>query len=85
LLNGVLFAYSRGIIASRKIERAGQENITFLALACGMVLDHSTIAAFISSMKDEIIAIFRDSLRVCMAQEFLGGTPLCIRWPEASI
>jgi transposase len=74
LLKVVLFAYSRGIISSRKIERACQENITFMSLACGTVPDHSTIAAFISSMKDEIIAIFRDILLVCMEQELLGGT-----------
>jgi transposase len=74
LLKVVLFAYSRGFISARKIERACQENITFLALACGMVPDHSTIAAFISSMKDEMIAIFRDILLVCMEQELLGGT-----------
>jgi hypothetical protein len=74
----VLFAYSRGIISSRKIERACQENITFMSLACGTVPDHSTIAAFISSMKDEIIAIFRDILLVCMGQELLGGTHLAL-------
>jgi transposase len=74
LLKVVLFAYSRGIISSRKIERACQENITFMSLACGIVPDHSTIAAFISSMKDEIIAIFRDILLGCMEQELLGGT-----------
>jgi transposase len=74
LLKVVLFAYSRGIISSRQIERACQENITFMSLACGIVPDHSTIAAFISSMKDEIIAIFRDILLGCMEQELLGGT-----------
>jgi hypothetical protein len=38
-------------------------------LACGTVPDHGTIAAFISSMNDEIIAIFRDILLVWMGQE----------------
>jgi transposase len=74
LLKVVLFAYSRGIISSRKIERACQENITFMALACGMIPDHSTIATFISSMKDEIVSIFRDVLLVCAEQDLLGGT-----------
>ncbi|MGH8064656.1 MAG: transposase [Candidatus Entotheonellia bacterium] len=69
LLKVVLFAYSRGVISSRKIERACQETITFMSLACGMVPDHSTIAAFISSMKEEIISIFRDILLVCWEQE----------------
>jgi transposase len=74
LLKVVLFAYSRGIIASRKIEQACRENITFMALACGMVPDHSTIAAFISSMKEVIVSLFRDILLVCEEQGLLGGT-----------
>jgi hypothetical protein len=41
-----------------------------MSLACGTVPDHSTIAALISSMQDEMIAIFRDMLLVCMEQEF---------------
>ena len=50
LLKIVLFAYSRGMLHSRPIERAGKENITFMALSCGQSPDHSTIAAFVSSM-----------------------------------
>jgi transposase len=74
LLKVILFAYSRGIIASRKIEQACRENITFMALACGIVPDHSTIATFVSSMKAEISALFRDILLVCAEQDLLGGT-----------
>src|SRR6266511_4129191 len=74
LLKVVLLAYSRGILSSRKIEQACRENITFMALACGMVPDHSTVAAFISSMKDEIQSIFSDILLICAEQDLLGGT-----------
>jgi transposase len=35
LLKVVLFSYSRGLISSRKMERACRENITFMALTCG--------------------------------------------------
>ncbi len=35
LLKIVLFAYSRGIIGSRPIERACREHITFIALSLG--------------------------------------------------
>ena len=45
-----------------------------MALACGAVPDHSTIATFVSSMKDEILSIFRDILLVCEEQDLLGGT-----------
>jgi transposase len=74
LLKVVLFGYSRGLNSSRKIERACCENVTFLALACGQRPDHSTIAAFVSSMKDEIVPLFRDVLLVCEEMDLLGGT-----------
>jgi transposase len=74
LLKVFLLAYARGIISSRKIEQACRENITFMALTCGMVPDHSTIATFISSMKDEIQSLFSDILLICADQDLLGGT-----------
>ncbi len=74
LLKIVLFAYSRGLISSRKMERACRENIMFMALTCGQCPDHSTIAAFVSSMRDEILPLFRDVLLVCDESQLLGGT-----------
>src|SRR5512139_2418181 len=74
LLKVVLFAYSRGLISSRRMERACRENITFMALTCGQCPDHSTIAAFVSSMKDEIMPLFRDVLLVCDESKLLSGT-----------
>jgi transposase len=74
LLKIVLLAYARGLISSRKIEQACRENITFMALACGLLPAHSTIATFVSAMKDEIISVFRDILLVCEEQGLLGGT-----------
>jgi len=74
LLKVVLFGYSRGLISSRQIERACKENVVFMALSCGQQPDHSTIAAFISSMKGEILPLFRDVLLVCEEEGLLGGT-----------
>ena len=74
LLKLVLLAYSRGLISSRKIEQACGENVIFMAIACGQRPDHSTIAAFVSSMKDQILPLFRDILLVCEEQKLLGGT-----------
>ena len=53
LLKVVLFGYSRGMTSSRKLERACLENVVFMALSCAQKPDHSTIAAFVSSMKEE--------------------------------
>ena len=58
LLKVVLLAYSRGLISSRRIEQTCRENVVFMALACGQQPDHSTIAAFVSAMKDEILPLF---------------------------
>jgi transposase len=74
LLQVILLAYSRGIISSRKIEQACRETITFMARACGMLPDHSTIAALVSSMKAEIKSIFSNILLICAEQNRLGGT-----------
>ena len=74
LLKVVLLAYSRGLISSRKIERACYENVTFMALSGNQRPDHSTIAAFVSSMKEEILPLFCDILLVCEQENLLGGT-----------
>ena len=74
LLKVVLLAYSRGLISSRQIERACCENVTFMAMSCNQRPDHSTIATFVSSMKDQIKPLFRDVLLVCEQEDLLGGT-----------
>lgn len=74
LLKIILLAYARGIIHSRKIERECKKNVTFMALSCGQEPDHSTIAAFVSSMKEEIKPLFREVLLVCERMKLLGGT-----------
>ncbi len=74
LLKVVLLGYSRGLISSRQLEQACRENIVFIALSCDQHPDHSTIAAFVSSMKDQIIPIFSDILMVCDEEQLLGGT-----------
>jgi len=75
LLKVVLFAYSRGILHSRRIERACKENVTFMALTCGQAPDHSTIAAFVSSMGEErVVEVFTRVLLVCEEEGLLGGT-----------
>lgn len=73
LLKVVLLGYARGLVSSRKIERACRENVVFMALSCGVKPDHSTIAVFVSSMKDEILPLFRNVLLVCEEMDLLGG------------
>ncbi len=78
LLKVVLVAYARGIIGSRRIEQACRENMVFIALTCGQVPDHSTIATFVSSMKEEVGPLFRDILLVCEEMGLLDGTTFAL-------
>jgi len=74
LLKVILLAYARGMISSRQIERACQENIIFIALSYGYAPDHSTIASFISSMQSEVQTLFSNVLLVCEELGLLDGT-----------
>ena len=74
LLKVVLLGYSRGLTSSRQIERACCENVLFMAMSCNQRPDHSTIAAFVSSMKEQIKPLFRDILLVCDQEGLLGGS-----------
>ncbi len=72
LLKLILFAYSRGIVSSRAIERACREHVTFIAL-CGDQAPHfTTLAAFIRDLQDEIANVFTQVLFLCDAQGLIG-------------
>jgi transposase len=72
LLKVVLFAYSQGIVRSRAIERVCREHVTFMAL-CGMTAPHfTTIAQFVSSLRDDIAPVFAAVLAVCDRQGLIG-------------
>ncbi len=74
LIKIILFGYSRGLISSRSLERACKENITFMALSCGQQPDHSTLAAFVSSLDEQVEKLFTKVLMVCEEEGLLGGT-----------
>ena len=74
----VLYGYSLGIISSRKLERACRRNTVFMALTGGQHPDHSKIAAFVSSMPDEIAPLFSNVLLVCDEMKLLGGTEFAL-------
>jgi transposase len=83
LLKVVLFAYSRGITSSREIERACRENVVFIALSADSRPHFTTIAAFISSMK-EITPLFRNILMVCAQEGLIGRQMFAVDGCELS-
>ena len=72
LLKVILFAYSRGVTASREIERLCRENVVFMALSADSQPHFTTIADFIASLDGEIERIFRDVLLVCDEAGLIG-------------
>ena len=78
LLKIVLYAYARGIISSREIARACEENVVFMALSCDTQPHFTTIAAFISTMAHEIEPVFRDVLLCCAEMGLIGGEMFAI-------
>ena len=72
LLKIVLYAYSRGIVSSRKIARCCEENIIFMALSADTRPHFTTIADFVSSLEDEVLGLFRDVLLICDEMKLIG-------------
>jgi transposase len=78
LLKIVLYAYACGIISSRRIAKACRENMRFIALAAGAQPHFTTIAHFVSSLGEEIKAVFLEVLSVCEAQGLIGHENLAL-------
>jgi hypothetical protein len=62
LIKIVLLAYSRGIISSRKMEAACRDNVMFMVVSGESQPDHSTLAAFVSKLGDEVAKLFAQVL-----------------------
>jgi transposase len=72
LLKVILFGYSRGMVSSRAIEQACQENVVFMALSGDNVPHFTTVASFVRELKDEIANLFTQVLFLCDAQGLIG-------------
>jgi transposase len=72
LLKIILYAYSRGVTSSRKIERLCRENVVFMALSADSAPHFTTIADFIARLDAEIVSVFRDVLLVCEEAGLIG-------------
>ena len=78
LLKIILLAYSRGIISSRDIARACEENIIFMALSGDTQPHFTTISNFISKMKQQVLDVFTDVLLYCDEIGLIGKNMFAI-------
>lgn len=72
LLKIILYAYSRGVVSSREIERLCRENVVMMALSADSCPHYTTIAEFVSSCGEETLRLFRDVLLVCDEAGLIG-------------
>ena len=72
LLKIVLCAYARGITSSREIERCCRDNVIFMALSADTQPHFTTIAGFISDMREEIMSLFLEVLMICDEMGMIG-------------
>jgi transposase len=73
MLKIILYAYSKGIIHSRKIAQCCRENVIFMALSADSCPHFTTIANFVSCMEAKILPLFRNILLVCSELNLIGG------------
>ena len=72
LIKIILLAYSRGIISSRKMERACRENVLFIAVSGDSQPHFTTLAAVVSEMGEGVASLFAQVLLVCDRQGLIG-------------
>lgn len=72
MLKIVLYAYSKGLLSSRKIEAACRSNILFMALSGEASPDHATIASFVSQKSEHIKEVFMQILTICAQLDLIG-------------
>jgi len=72
LLKVILCAYARGVTSSRRIEQLCRENVVFMALSADSSPHFTTLAGFVSSAEERIVAIFQQVLLVCDEAGLIG-------------
>lgn len=72
LLKVVLFAYSRGLVSSRRIAQACVEQVIFIALSGDSQPHFTTIARFVATLGEDIAKVFGAVLAVCDQAGLIG-------------
>ena len=78
MLKIVLFAYSRGLISSRKIEQACSQNVLFIAISGDSQPSYTHIAKFVRELGHEVQTLFSQVLMTCDRIGLIGKTMFAI-------
>jgi len=72
LLKVILCAYAEGVVSSRGIERLCREHVSFIALSGDPAPHFTTLAAFVSSLGEDVTQLFAQVLYLCDKQGLIG-------------
>jgi transposase len=78
MLKVILFAYSRGMLSSRRIANACATNITFMSLSGDVQPHYTSIASFVARMKEQIAPLFTQVLMICDKEGLIGRNMFAI-------
>jgi transposase len=78
MLKIVLLGYSRGLISSRRMEQACQDNIVFMAISGDSRPSYTHIAKFVRSLGPDIHTLFTQVLMTCDRLGLIGRTMFAI-------
>ena len=78
MLKIVLLAYSRGLISSRKIEQACEQNVLFIALSGDSRPSFTHIARFVRELGTEVQSLFAQVLMTCDRLGLIGKTMFAV-------
>ena len=72
LLKVILCAYAEGVVSSRGMERLCREHVSFIALSGDSAPHFTTLAAFVSSLGEDVTQLFAQVLYLCDKQGLIG-------------
>ena len=78
LLKVVLYCYSRGIVSSRAMARACDQNVVVMALSGDSQPHFTTLAAFVARCAEPIAHLFTEVVAICDAQWLIGRAMFAI-------
>ena len=78
MLKLLIYGYSYGIRSSRKLERACNDNLSFIWLTGNLKPDYRTISRFRSKYKDALKKVLKQCVRVCVKLDLIEGNVLFV-------
>lgn len=78
MLKLLVYGYSYGFRSSRKLERAVNDNFSFVWLTSGLKPDHKTIAEFRRKNKAVLKNVLRQCAQLCIKLDLIAGNTLFV-------